>query len=64
MKESRTLRDVTNVQLGKGQSTSEFKDADKWSLSLRDRVQLKRNFPLYWDDGKGPWRAGLHPSSV
>ena len=59
MKESRTQRDVKNMQLSKGQSTSEFKDAEKMVAILKRLSVAKEELPtLYWDAGKDPWRAG------
>lgn len=53
-KQNTEEKDVKNVQVGKGWRVS-LRMQTKWSLSLRDWVQLKRTFPtLRWDDGKCP----------
>lgn len=53
------------MQLGKGRSMHMFEDADKMVIIIKRLSATKEKLPtLYWDDGKGPWRAGLHPFSI
>jgi hypothetical protein len=48
-----------------GKKCEKFKDADKVGVIVKRLSAIKEKPPtVYWEDGKGLWRTGLHPSSL